>query len=73
MRVELTRQLRSAVFKTAAVTNRLALPYWCARQELHLHAVLPTPDFKSGASTLSATSAHLVSAEGLEPSIPFGH
>ena len=43
---------------------------WCLRSDLNRHEGLFSQDFKSCASTYSATKAHLVSRWGFEPQTP---
>ena len=44
---------------------------WCPRPESNRHELLHSQDFKSCASTYSATKAHLVSRWGFEPQTPW--
>ena len=44
---------------------------WCPRPESNRHGLLHPQDFKSCASTYSATKAHLVSRWGFEPQTPW--
>ena len=45
--------------------------FWCPRPESNRYELLHSQDFKSCASTYSATKAHLVSRWGFEPQTPW--
>ena len=70
----LRRFLDLPVFKTGPFNQTwvfLHKYYWCPRPESNRHGLLHPQDFKSCASTYSATEAHLVSRWGFEPQTPW--
>ena len=67
----LRRFLDLSVFKTDPFNQTwVFLHIWCPRPESNRHELLHSQDFKSCASTNSATKAHLVSRWGFEPQTP---
>ena len=69
----LRRFLDLPVFKTGPFNQTwvFLLNKWCPRPEPNRHELLHSQDFKSCASTYSATKAHLVSRWGFEPQTPW--
>ena len=59
-------------FQDRSLQPDLGIPphRWCPRPESNRHELLHSQDFKSCASTYSATKAHLVSRWGFEPQTP---
>ena len=68
----LRRFLDLPVFKTGPFNQTWVFLHknWCPRPESNRHGLLHPQDFKSCASTYSATKAHLVSRWGFEPQTP---